>query len=262
MERLKSVTLLLVFLLACRFRTAGQELTTMEFTSPGKLTVTSFNDGSLRPGDPLPLVSFRLGNTLYTSEEFTFREGRYQLPGLLELEFTPIEYQPGYKATLSFRNLSDDTLQLHNVVPFGESSGHVYITGMGEHPLSRSHLFLPGRSPVNVILPDNAWELGFSAVEVQLGKGAAIKAEEAGRAEGTERTKVTEGTGQTGVCALIRRNRESVEKGQRRRFETDTLSRRPGLLHPVGRPLFRRLAGRTAIDVSGKDSVRCGTGHL
>jgi hypothetical protein len=55
-------------------------------------------------------------------------------------------------------------------------------------------MFIPGYAPVNVILPDNAWELGFSAVQ-------------------------TSDTLQ--ICALTRRIRESVENGRRRRFETE-----------------------------------------
>ncbi len=145
-------------------------------------------------GLTLPVVSFRIGSTLHTAGESAFREGSFLIPGILEMEYAPAEGSHRHKALLTFRNLSDDTLLLHNVVPFGEAPDHVCLTGKGEHPLSRSHLFLPGRSPVNVILPDNAWELGFSAVP-------------AGR--------------DGGVCGLTRRVADSVEKGRRRRFETE-----------------------------------------
>ncbi len=63
---------------------------------------------------------------------------------------------------MTFTNIGTDTLVLKNVVPLGQAPDKIYLTGLGDHRLSRSHLFLPGRSPVNVILPDNAWELGFS----------------------------------------------------------------------------------------------------
>ncbi|HOY53006.1 MAG TPA: hypothetical protein PLX49_14585, partial [Prolixibacteraceae bacterium] len=134
---------------------------------------------------------------------------------------------------------------------------HVYLTVKGDHPLSRSHLFLPGREPVNVILPDNAWELGFSALEIPVLNGGneedegtegtaeteGIKGTEKGEKSGetgstaekgrttgkgaTEsgfRNGVASGTPgslSTGVCAMVRRNRESVENGRRRRFETE-----------------------------------------
>lgn len=92
-----------------------------------------------------------------------------------------------------FENISSDTIELRNMVPFGSSNDHVYITGLGEHGLSRTHLFIPGKQPVNVICPDNAWDIGFSCIE---GKDGNHKA------------------------ALVRRDRSSLQKGQRRRFET------------------------------------------
>lgn len=60
-----------------------------------------------------------------------------------------------------FENQSDDTIVLENVVPYGEQPGHVYITASGPWNLARARLFLPGKSPVGIILPDNAWEMGF-----------------------------------------------------------------------------------------------------
>ena len=95
-----------------------------------------------------------------------------------------------------FSNTGPDTLRLSNVVPFGKDVNRVYITGKGDHRLSRAHLFLPGKSPVNVILPDNAWELGYSAVSV----------------EGKER-----------FYGLCRRDVNSILKGTRKRFETQLL---------------------------------------
>lgn len=88
------------------------------------------------------------------------------------------------KWIVRFSNETRDTLTLRNVVPEGD----VYITGYGEHPLSRAHLFLPSRIPVNVVLPDNAWELGYASKD--------------------------------GRCMLMRRDRESIRNGQRKRFET------------------------------------------
>jgi gamma-glutamyl hercynylcysteine S-oxide synthase len=100
---------------------------------------------------------------------------------------------------ISFENISTDTLSLSNVVPFGTSNSYVYITGKGEHPLSRTHLFIPGKIPVNVICPDNAWELGFTFIPGHEGKS---------------------------MTGFSRRNLPSLQKGQRKRFET--------LLYPGG----------------------------
>ncbi len=103
-------------------------------------------------------------------------------------------YAYGVKGTLTFENVSRDTLWLTNVLPLGRSSDHVYITGVGEHPLSRTYLFRPGKNPVNCIVPDNAWELGFASLTLD---------------------------DPSGICALSRREGASVTKGKRRRFETE-----------------------------------------
>ncbi len=99
----------------------------------------------------------------------------------------------GASRTITFRNETADTLIIRNVVPYSVSTSEIYITGLGEHPLSRAYLFLPGRTPVNVVLPDNAWELGYASRKIN--------------------DSVNE-------CALIRRDRESIGKGQHKRFET------------------------------------------
>src|SRR5690606_35714826 len=88
---------------------------------------------------------------------------------------------PGSQGRWPVRRSSTDTVILEDVVPFGTSPRHVYITGQGKHGLSRTYLFRPGYAPVNVIVPDNAWELGYAGVELSGGRG---------------------------VCALVRRDHE------------------------------------------------------
>jgi len=102
-----------------------------------------------------------------------------------------------YKATFTFTNISSDTLTLENVVPFGEDPARVYITGLGDHRLSRSALFRPGYGPIGVVLPDNAWELGFGILQLDSAHA---------------------------VAGLARRT--SWEKAEKKRFET--------IVHPGG----------------------------
>ena len=85
----------------------------------------------------------------------------YQL-GKLNLAFWPEKALGEYsKFALRFENNNpNDTLTLENVVPFGVSEERTYMTGLGKHGLSRTHLFRPGLKPVNVIVPDNAWQIG------------------------------------------------------------------------------------------------------
>jgi formylglycine-generating enzyme required for sulfatase activity len=96
-----------------------------------------------------------------------------------------------WKGDLVFKNTGRDTLIISNLVPFGEDSSSVHITGKGPSDLARARLFRPGYMPVRVILPDNAWEMGYSSFAC---------------------------SSDYSVCSVIRR--QSVDKGQRRRYET------------------------------------------
>ena len=81
-------------------------------------------------------------------------------------------YTSGYKGELIFENKGNDSISISNVVPFGEDSGSVYITGIGPSDLARACLFRPCFQPVRVILPDDAWEMGYSSFPV--GKGYSV----------------------------------------------------------------------------------------
>jgi formylglycine-generating enzyme required for sulfatase activity len=97
----------------------------------------------------------------------------------------------GWKCEVSFTNIGNDTAIISNVVPFSSDNASVYITGKGPVDLARAYLFRPGFRPVRVILPDNAWELGY----LSFNAGNDIS-----------------------VCALARR--QNTEGGQKKRYET------------------------------------------
>ncbi len=79
-------------------------------------------------------------------------------------------FKPGIKYIVRFINTGKGSHQIENLVPLGESMDKVYITAAGtkEWPdyLCRSRLYRPGYGPVGVVLPDNAWHLGFSSLMV------------------------------------------------------------------------------------------------
>jgi len=102
-------------------------------------------------------------------------------------------YKDGLQLKIHFVNKTKDTLRLHNVVPFEINQDQVYITGKGEHPLYRTHLFLPNKQPINVIVPDNAWELGFNVVKMN---------------------------DSVSLYGFSRRTKTSILNGKTRRFET------------------------------------------
>ena len=101
--------------------------------------------------------------------------------------------QGSLRLRMRFENTTRDTIRLSNVVPFETDKSDAWITGLGDHRLSRAHLFLPGRTPVNVILPDNAWESGFTVLPLP----------DSGSFYG-----------------LTRRDVSSISGGTRKRFET------------------------------------------
>ncbi|MEI6274380.1 MAG: formylglycine-generating enzyme family protein [Prolixibacteraceae bacterium] len=171
----------------------------------GKLSKTEISglvDGSGIPillKHPMPLISYEIcpKNDLQHKEIFTTHDGPGSNATNSKMEVSVEEtegFSPGYKALITFKNSSSDTLWLTNVVPFGFSADKICVTGKGDHPLSRSYLFRPGFDPVNCILPDNAWELGFTDFQVNDG----VK-----------------------IAALTRRLRDHMEKSVRHRFETE-----------------------------------------
>ncbi|MBZ0178445.1 MAG: formylglycine-generating enzyme family protein [Melioribacteraceae bacterium] len=63
-------------------------------------------------------------------------------------------------------NISQDTLVIENFVPFNKSKQTTYITASGPWELARARLFRPDLSPVSLMLPDNAWEMGYASFEI------------------------------------------------------------------------------------------------
>jgi formylglycine-generating enzyme required for sulfatase activity len=174
----------------------AQELQSIQIASDEGISVTGFvsDQGMVIPAN-VPLITFRLGETLIDTRQMLFVRQEDSLIARLDNRIELVYagdpgFSPGWKGTVTLRNITPkDTLEVWNIVPFGEDPARVYITGLGRHRLSRTHLFRPGLEPVNVIVPDNAWNLGFSE----------ITAEDAN------------------VCALSRRTVNS--RAQIRRFE-------------------------------------------
>lgn len=132
------------------------------------------------------------------------RNGKIIPSGKINLSLSPAGFISGsVRYQITFKNNSTDTLSLSNVTPLDRFNDHLYITGLGDHPLSRTHLFLSGQKPVNIIVPDNAWELGYASIPL---------------------------SGDLSLCALSRRDPESIQHGKRKRFET--------VLYPNGSVIY------------------------
>lgn len=104
----------------------------------------------------------------------------------------------GYLIKLELKNSGNDTLEISNLIPFGENSERIYITAKGPWALARAKLFRPGHGPLDVTLPDNAWELGYSSLSL---------------------------SEELSVCALARR--KNLDLGRKHRYKT--------LLYPGGK---------------------------
>ena len=133
-----------------------------------------------------PFLSFVINDKKYSTSAL--------LPSTLHIEFGKDSvFKQAIHRKVIFKNNSPDTIVLENVVPLGTQKKSTYITGKGKHWLSRSYLYLPDREPLNVILPDNAWELGYASM-------SSLEHQP--------------------IAALTRRNLSTLTNGQRRRFET------------------------------------------
>jgi gamma-glutamyl hercynylcysteine S-oxide synthase len=131
---------------------------------------------------PLPLFTFEVNDKLVSSHTGrASREGDslrwFSTTGFAATLKVDRSFTRGWKALVTFTNVSRDTLQLANVVPLGEGADHVFIRSAGsqdyQHRLSRSALFRPGVGPIGVVLPDNAWEMGYCGVQAKKDAGIA-----------------------------------------------------------------------------------------
>lgn len=152
------------------------------FTQAQNLTVSADNrlqvyqlQGLTLP-QALPFFSIEINGSKVLSSQFGPSQNSNLWQNKLSVKVDSTWTLEGHwEGVFWFRNIGKDTVILENFVPFGGLEGQVFITGLGKHRLSRAHLFRSGFQPVNVILPDNAWELGFSSFEIE-GKGFAALA--------------------------------------------------------------------------------------
>lgn len=118
-----------------------------------------------------PVFSFELNGKYHLSDDVnaSLAGTRFLMSFENSLRVSFISYggdHPGWRGEIAFENNGFDTVEISNVLLLGEDSTNVYITGKGPWNLARAYLHRPGYNPLRVILPDNAWELGFSVKEI------------------------------------------------------------------------------------------------
>lgn len=116
-----------------------------------------------------PLLSFLIDKKNYTtgSQNIISEDSLFFLSveNKVKLTFSPqADNLSGWNC--EFENISNDTVALSNVLPFEQSDESYNITGYGPDGLARACLFRPGFRPLRVILPDNAWELGYTSFSI------------------------------------------------------------------------------------------------
>lgn len=119
-----------------------------------------------------PLFSVQINGKVYLSNQnivkFQDSSQSWTLKNLVAFRLLrDTATKRGSKLNLFIRNISTDTVEIENVVPFGQQKENIYITGKGPWSLARAYLFRPGKEPLNIILPDNAWEMGYGAFETE-----------------------------------------------------------------------------------------------
>jgi gamma-glutamyl hercynylcysteine S-oxide synthase len=177
----------------------AQSIKSLDLSTARGLAVDAYvtGDGNrVACKETLPLFTFELNDTVVSAFRLIGSRGGDSLSwihssginGLVRIEKG---FGKGWKALLAFRNMSNQKQQISNVVPFGVGSDRVYIISSGPsdyvHRLSRSQLFRPGLGPIGVVLPDNAWEMGFCDVNVNSSRSLAAIARRTGSGKADER---------------------------------------------------------------------------
>ncbi|MEA1886882.1 MAG: SUMF1/EgtB/PvdO family nonheme iron enzyme [Bacteroidota bacterium] len=152
----------------------GQSLQNFGLSTSNGLRIEKLllND-SIEEGQELafPVFSFELNGKYHLSDDVnaSLVGTRFLMnyENSLSVSFTSFGGDhPGWRGEIAFKNNGFDTIEISNVLPLGEDDANVYITGKGPWNLARAYLHRPDYEPVRVILPDNAWELGFSIKEI------------------------------------------------------------------------------------------------
>lgn len=173
----------LLFFFSCH-AADSQSLENMGLSTREGLNIEKFildNNDELGSNLSLPVFSFELNGSYHLSSDVdvVLAGTRFMMSfeNSLSVSFTSFGGDhPGWRGRIRFRNEGSDTIEISNVLPLGENDDNVYITGKGPWELARAYLHRPGYGPLRVILPDNAWELGFTVRKLDEGQSFACLA--------------------------------------------------------------------------------------
>ncbi len=169
----------------------AQSLESLNIVTKSGIGIESYkikNENQQSLDETFPLFSIKLNDSLTTTlsslssfknDEYVFRfaDG---LEGTLTIDKN---FFPGWKAHITLENGSDSVIKILNLVPFGQSLRHLYITASAPWNLASSKIFRPELGSIGVVLPDNAWSLGYSAISIGGNKSIAVLARRLGGKE-------------------------------------------------------------------------------
>lgn len=173
-EMKKYIFSLVVMLLMSMLWMKSQQLENFGISTGKGLRIEKliFSD-STEAGEKLacPVFSFELNGRYHLSSDVnaSLAGTRFLMDYENSLRVSYISFgggYPGWRGEINFQNNGFDTVEISNVLPLGEDPANVYITGKGPWNLARAWLHRPGYEPLRIILPDNAWELGFSIKQI------------------------------------------------------------------------------------------------
>ena len=171
---MKNFFLILCLLMAsCLPGGLNAQISSVLFDRPDAIIVNGFtvNNREFKTSYGIPLFSVLIDSNFYNSycnrAEFHTDTIIFKLADSIGGLLIPDRScKQGLKYVVRFTNKSNANHKIENLVPLGEGPDKVYITAGGTkewpHYLCRSLLFRPGYGPVGVLLPDNAWHMGFS----------------------------------------------------------------------------------------------------
>lgn len=192
-------TILLIVITLCPYPVISQSIQQIHISDREGLkidTITLSDNSILVLEREKPVLSFSIDEKIYkTSYVPALSEaGNYMLDYENKVKLIIKTAGPvlqGWSCDIEFENISGDTVTISNVIPFDSDNESVNITGMGPWDLARAYLSRPGYRPVRVILPDNAWESGYTSFYIK---------------------------DSISVCAIARR--QQTDGGQKQRYQT------------------------------------------
>lgn len=159
---------LFIAMFLCGKLLEAQQLKELIFDYSNPITIKELRlEGQSLPVT-LPLFSIEVNKLKVNSNDGVFnRMSDYSLHILQELDE---KFKDACKISLVLTNNGKSPVTISNIVPFGATENHYFISGKALSDTTRSFLYQPNIEPIGVIVPHNNNDLNFTAVQLSNGK--------------------------------------------------------------------------------------------